>query len=245
MPNFDKVVDNVIKKSDVVLEILDARFIEETRNHLIEQRAKKMGKILIHVINKCDYVDKKHLDNVKKNFEHCVFVSAKDYFGLNLLKEKIMILASKKKIHMPIVGVIGYPNVGKSSLINAMKGEYSARTSSEAGYTKGKQYLRVGKNILMIDTPGVISKHGKNDDLVLVGAKNPHMIKDPDMAVIKLIEENPGRIEKKYGVEAKEDKEEIIKDIARKFNLIKKGNLPDIERTSMKILQDWINGRIK
>ena len=244
MAGFGLIVNKVIEKSDIVLEILDARFIEETKNKNIEYRIKNRNKILVHVINKCDFVDKEHLDKIKKELENCVFVSAKKHFGMTLLKQKIKTLASKNKIKNPLVGVIGYPNVGKSSVINALKGKGSARTSAEAGFTKGKQYLRVG-DFLMIDTPGVISKEKKEEEeLVLIGAKNPYRIKDPDLAVIRLIGNHPGLIEKNYGVKVKSDKEETIEDIALKLNLKKKGNLPDVERVSRKILQDWLTGKM-
>lgn len=244
MLNFDDVVNKVIEKSDIVLEILDARFIEETRNSKIEHKVKNKNKILIHVINKCDYVDKRHLDEIKKGLENCVFVSAKKYLGTTLLRQKIKTLANKNKIKKPIVGVVGYPNVGKSSVINALKGTCSAKTSAEAGYTKGEQYLRIGKDFLMIDTPGVIAK-GKNEEeeLVLIGAKNHYAIEDPDLAVIQLIKTHPGLIEKRYGVKIKSDEEATIEDIALKLNLKRKGNLPDIERTSRRILQDWLTGK--
>ena len=241
MSRFGWVVHKVIEKSDVVLEILDARFIDETKNREIEYKVKNRNKILIQVINKCDYVDKNYLDEIKKDLENCVFISATKRFGITLLRQKIRELAKKKKIKKPIVGVVGYPNVGKSSIINALKGKGSAKTSPEAGFTKGAQYLKVGNDFLMIDTPGVIAR-GKNneEELVLIGAKNPYAMKDPDLAVIKLLKDNPGLIEKRYGVEIKEDKEETIEDIALKLNLKKKGNLPDVDRVSRKILQDWV-----
>ena len=241
MSRFGWVVHKVIEKSDIVLEILDARFIDETKNREIEYKVKNRNKILIQVINKCDYVDKSHLDEIKGELENCVFISATKRFGITLLRQKIRALAKKKKIKKPIVGVVGYPNVGKSSIINVLKGKGSAKTSPEAGFTKGAQYLKIGKDFLMIDTPGVIAR-GKNneEELVLIGAKNPYAMKDPDLAVIKLLKDNPGLIEKRYGVEIKEDKEETIEDIALKLNLKKKGNLPDVDRVSRKILQDWV-----
>ena len=241
MPHFGKVIHKVIEKSDIVLEVLDARFIDETRNRKIENKIK----ILIHVINKCDYADKIYLDEVKKGLENCVFVSAKKHLGMTLLRRKIKMLAAKNRIKNPVVGVVGYPNVGKSSIINALKGKGSAKTSPEPGYTKGEQYLRISSDFLMIDTPGVIAKEkSKEEELVLIGAKNPYTIRDPDLAVIRLIKNHPGLIEKKYGVKIKRDKEAAIEDIALKLSLKKKGNLPDIERASRKILQDWITGKI-
>jgi ribosome biogenesis GTPase A len=246
MSHFGWVVHDVIEKSDIVLEILDARFIEKTRNRETEYKIKNTNKILIHVINKCDFVDKKGLDAAKKDLENCVFVSAKKHLGTTLLRQKIKFLAKKYKIKNPIIGVIGYPNVGKSSLINALKGKGSAPTSSEAGHTKGKQYLRISESIMMIDTPGIIGKGASNDEnLVLIGAKNPEIIEDPDLVVFKLMKQYPGLLEKTYGVEVKNSRPRVLEYIAVKLNMLKKGGLPDIERASRKILQDWLKGKIK
>ena len=246
MPSFKAIINDIIRRSDVILEILDARFVDETRNKKLEWVVKQKKKILIHVINKCDAVEKSYLDQVKKQFENCVFVSAKNHLGTRMLISKIKILASKKKIKRPIVAVLGYPNVGKSTLINALKGKGSAPTSSEAGYTKGKQYIRISRNVMMIDSPGIIGK-GRDDeqDLVLIGAKNPSSMKDPDLAVLELLNTHKGLIERKYNVAIKEDKEETIADIAMKNNLKRKGNLPDIERVSRMILKDWLDWKIR
>ena len=242
MPNFNEIVNDVLNRSDIVLEVLDARFIDETRNKDIEENIK----ILIHVINKCDLVEKSYMDRIKKKLKNCVFVSAKKHLGTTLLKQKIRELANRNKIKKPIIGVIGYPNVGKSSVINALKGKGSARTSPEAGHTRALQHLRVDRDFFMIDTPGVIPPGKiKEDELVLIGAKNPATIKDPDLVAIKLIKNNPEFIEKKYKIILKKDPEETIKLIALNGNMKKKGNLPDVERASRKILHDWINQEVK
>lgn len=241
MENFESVVQKVIEQSDLILEILDARFIDETRSIRVEQQVKNKKKILIHVINKCDYLDQNSLEAIKEKLENCVFVSAKKHIGITSMRKEIKLLADNKNIKYPIVGVVGYPNVGKSSVINALKGRASARTSSEAGYTKGKQYLRIGNDFLMIDTPGVIPKDNKKEDeLVLIGAKNHYTVENPDLSVIKLMKNHPGLVERKYSVEVNEDPEETIKEIALKLNLKQKGNAPDIDRASRRILQDWL-----
>ncbi len=244
--SFGWVVHKVIQQSNIILEVLDARFVDETRDKELEYKIKNRNNILITVINKCDYVDKKTLLPLKKELENCVFISAKKHLGTSMLKEKIRILAAKRKIKNPIIGVVGYPNVGKSSIINVLKGKGSARVSAEAGFTKGLQLVRISKDIMMIDTPGVMAKSKREEsDLVLIAAKNPTTLEDPDLTVLKLIKNNPEIVEKHYGVKIGVDKEKTIEDIALKLNLKKKGNLPDIERASMKILRDWQAGKIK
>jgi ribosome biogenesis GTPase A len=240
MSRFGWVAHKVIDASDIVIEVLDARFINETINQEVESKVKLENKILIRVVNKSDFLNRKQLNAIKKELD-CIFVSTTKHTGIPLLKRTIKMLVKKNKIQDAIVGVLGYPNVGKSSLINVFKGRQAARTSPDAGYTKGKQYVRISKNIMMIDTPGVIPKEKKNEnELVLIGAKNPHTIKDSDIAAMNLMQAHPGLIEKKYGVIIKEDKEETIGDIAIKLNMKKKGNLPDVDRAARKILKDWI-----
>jgi len=241
MSKFGWVAHKVIEKSDIILEVLDARFIKDTINKDVENTVRIKNKILIQVINKADCVSSRKLDSVKKKFADCVVISVKNRTGLAFLKTKIKILANKNKMGNVVVGVVGYPNVGKSSLINTLKGKSSARTSPEAGFTKGEQYIRISRSILMIDTPGVISKDVRDEEeLVLIGAKNPYTIKDPDMAVMKLMQAHPDFFEKKYNVKVKDDLDATIEEIALKLNLKKKGNLPDVERASRKILNDWV-----
>jgi ribosome biogenesis GTPase A len=246
MSHFGWVVHKLIGRADVILEVLDARFIDETRNLDLEEQIKHYGKVLIHVINKCDFLEQDELEKLKKKFENCVFVSAKRHFGTKMLKEKIMILAKQHNKKQPVVGVIGYPNVGKSSVINALSGSGSARTSPEAGFTKGSQMVRISKDLMMIDSPGVIQKEKQNEhDLALIGAKNPSTIQNPDLAVIKLMKKYDSVIQNYYGVDVRANKEKTIEDIAIKMNLKKKGNIPDIDRASKMILLDWQNGKIR
>jgi ribosome biogenesis GTPase A len=246
MSHFGWIVHHVIQKSNVVLEVLDARFIDETRNKEVEHKILSAHKILIHVINKCDFLEKDELERIKKQFDNCVFVSAKKHFGTRMLKEKIMILSKQNGIKQPFVGVIGYPNVGKSSVINALKGLEAAPISSQAGFTRGVRAVRISKDLVMFDTPGVIDKsQQEEDDLVLIGAKNPASMADPSLAVVKLIKKHPGVIEKHYGTEIRRVKEKTIEDVALKLNMKKRGNIPDNERAAIKVLIDWQSGKIK
>ena len=143
-----RIIENLIKNVEVVLFVLDARFIDKSRNKEIEDLARKSGKKVIIVLNKSDLVDVKKIIKTKEleGLKPFLFFSAKDRKGSATLKKMIKIEAKRLGTEVVNVGVLGYPNVGKSSLINIITGRSSARTSPEAGYTKGIQKIKLSSN---------------------------------------------------------------------------------------------------
>ena len=234
---FWKVVNEVIKKSDIVLEVLDARFVELSRNKEIEEKCE--GKKLIYVLNKCDLVPSKELNKWKKKLKNSVFVSATKKLGTSILKKKIIEFSEGKNV---TVGVLGYPNTGKSSVINAICGRKKAKTSPASGFTKGKQLLRMTKGVFLLDTPGVYPYKEKGSKLALIGAEDFTQVKDPDLVVLELIEDKGKRVRAHYGVKGSGEK--LIENIAKKYNKMKKGGVLDIYETSRMILKDWQRGKI-
>lgn len=247
MANFWRVVNKVIQHADVLLLLLDARLVDETRNAEIEDKVNGLKKPLIYVITKCDLVEKEEAEKQIKNLKPSVFVSSKEHLGTTILREQILIEAKRFGIkNVPIhVGVLGYPNVGKSSLINALKGRKSASTSVLSGHTKGIQKIKADNRIVLLDTPGVIP-YKERDFLkhTLIGTIDYTRSKEPDLVVMKLMEKLAGKIEEHYSVEVNDDKEKTIEDIAIKFNILVKGGKPDILRAARKILMDWQKGLI-
>ena len=182
----------MLREADIIIEVLDARFVGETRNLEIESKAERSGKIILYVLNKCDLADLKKVKEETSKLSPSVFISSKEKLGTTILKKKILELSHGEKV---TVGVLGYPNVGKSSLINALTGRGSARTSAESGFTKGLQKIRVDSKIMLIDTPGVfpkeekdIVKHGK------ISAIDYGKIKDPEYVALRIIEEEKEKI---------------------------------------------------
>jgi len=248
MRNYWKVVNQVIKESDVLLLILDARFIDETRNPEIEEKVKNEGKPLIYVITKSDLAPRQASEDAKRKLSPSVFVSARDHHGSIRLKERIIIEGNraygKKESYM--VGVLGYPNVGKSSLINLMRGRHSASTSALSGHTKGVQWIRSDSRIMFIDTPGVIP-FGEEDEAkhVAIGTVDFTKARDPDLAVMELMRRLPGKFEAYYGVPAGEDMEATLEAIALKRNVLMTGGVADVMRMARTIIRDFQMGKIR
>jgi len=247
MPNFWKIVNDVIQESDVLLEVLDSRLAAMTRNAEVEKKVEKAGKKLILVLNKADLIGQKHAEQLKKELKEeypVVFVSSTEHHGTKLLREKILSVGSKEEI---IVGVLGYPNTGKSSVINVLKGRKAASTSTLSGHTRAVQKIRITNRIMMLDTPGVLPFTEKDETKhVLIGTTMS--VKDPEIFACEIIK-HCDAIDKKiitdfYGVCGK-DAYETIEAIAQKRNLLlKKGEL-DLNRAARMIIRDWQTGKIK
>jgi hypothetical protein len=251
---YPDIVMKVITDSDIILEVLEARFWKETRNTELEKEIKRQGKKIIYVLNKSDLADRKKI--IKEMGENLlypyIFVSSRLRRGHSELMQRIKIEAKnfgKEKVY---VGVIGYPNTGKSSVVNLIRGSPVARVASEAGFTKGIQKIKIAEKIYLIDTPGVIPsledsnisgkdlfKHAK------INVRRWDKIKDPESIVHSLVQEYPGVFERFYKIRAKGDSEILLEELGRRKGFLVKGNEVDKDRTSRAILRDFQEGRIR
>ncbi|MBI2043814.1 50S ribosome-binding GTPase [Candidatus Pacearchaeota archaeon] len=246
--SYYKQAEEVIRISDIVLMILDGRFIEQSRIPEMETEVVKQGKILVHIVNKADLMDKKEPN--LQGLSNPILVSSKTRQGISKLRERIQILASKVKTFDRVhVGVIGYPNTGKSSLLNILARKGAAPVSSEPGFTKGLRKIRFAKGILLLDAPGMIPSNENlfGDDQMkhsMLGAKSTDHIKDPDMVVNEIMKLNPGKLEKHYKISEEGDVETLLEELGKKWGILKKKGEIDSERTARKILKEWNSGKI-
>jgi len=250
MASYKRMTKDVIKKADVLLEVVDARFPDETRNSEIERDISRAKKSLIIVLNKCDLVPKDKLEKTKSRLSKIaptVFVSSKDRSGTTILRHKILETANKKSGEI-LVGSLGYPNTGKSSVINAVTGRHRAGTSSISGHTKGVQHINAGSRIKFIDTPGVIP-FGENDENIqgMLAVKDATHLQDPigvSMTIIeKICAENKTFLESFYHITIEgQDSYEVLELIGRQSNFLKKKAEVDETRAAVKIINDWQKG---
>lgn len=250
MTSYKIMVKYVIKKADVLLEIIDARFPDETRNSEVERDVARANKPLIIVINKCDLVSKEKLEETKSRLSKIaptVFVSGKDGFGKTMLRQMILVTAGIKGRDL-LVGCLGYPNTGKSSVINSVTGRHSAGTSPISGHTKGVQLVNAGSRIKFIDTPGVIP-FGENDENIqgMLGVKSATHLKDPIGVALKIIEklcaENKTTLESFYRVIVEgQNSYDLLLLIGRQSNFLMKKGEVDETRAAAKIINDWQKG---
>ncbi|MEK6873014.1 MAG: GTPase [Nanoarchaeota archaeon] len=266
-PHWD-LIKRIIAESDLVLEILDARLVELSRNEEAEKIVEEIGRPLIFVINKSDLVSKDILKKQVKNLMEkgrVVFVSAKSPRDIRILlyaikktfkefgKRETNELDRRHRVTKGdiVVGVIGYPNVGKSSIINALAHKKKAKVGKKPGTTHGIHWIRATKEIRLIDSPGVIPL-SKEDEIRygLIGARDTENLKNPEIvanSLIKLfLKTNKKGFEKFYGIIIKEENPNyIIREIAiKKRYLIKGGNL-DENRVCSDIIRDWQQGRLR
>ncbi len=269
---FWPVVLNVLRNSDVVLLVLDARMPEIARNSEIVGKVEKAGKVLVYVFNKCDLIGRDDLRKLRGEYSGAFFVSALKRKGVGGLKKDLEEMARDWKRESLRVGIVGYPNAGKSSLINVLVPSARVKVKSVSGTTRKTEWIRSGK-LRIMDSPGVIPAGDDKIKIGLTASKDPHKIRNPEKVALKIVEflmkKDVGILERHYGLggrwsasnrhdpadpvvggrEGKKDKEKIdpyyvFLAIGRKKGFLVKGGVVDEDRCAIRIIDDWQRGRI-
>ncbi|KFP69529.1 Guanine nucleotide-binding protein-like 3, partial [Acanthisitta chloris] len=272
--SFCRELKKVLEASDVVLEVLDARDPMGCRCPQLEQAVTCSGnKKLLLVLNKIDLVPRANLEKwlnyLKKEFPTVAFKSA------TLMKDKTVV--TKKRRHVADlskpsqclgskclltllqeygktqnkaiqVGVVGFPNVGKSSIINSLKGARACNVGLTRGVTKSMQIVHIGKQTKMLDSPGIIADPS-NSGLTLALRRIIDTEQSDSADVLEGVNAIINHCSKQqvimhYNIPDFRSPEEFLSLLARKRGMLKKGGLPDIENVAKLVLCDWTGGKI-
>lgn len=235
-----------VRDADIVLEVLDPRDPLSFRLKKVEETLADMGKKIILVINKADLIPRSILEEWKNMFEKeypTIYISARKRWGTGRLRKLILKLGGKKSVIK--VAVVGYPNVGKSTIINILKGSHSAPTGSKPGLTRHLQLVRRGR-IKIIDTPGVFPIEDPIS-LVYKGSIRVEQLDDPvfygQKFVEKILSLDRNAFKRTYGIE-EEDPLGIIRRFALKRNKLKKGGEPDLDTAARILIKEWQDGKL-
>lgn len=251
-----------IKLIDLIIELVDARIPLSSRNPDIDQLGQNKARLIL--LNKSDLADERHNEAWTNYFHEKGYqvakINARERGTLKSLQGVIM-EACKEKIerdrrrgikNRPIRAmVVGIPNVGKSTFINSFAGKAVAKTGNKPGVTKGKQWIRLNKNVELLDTPGILWPKFEDQTvglkLAMIGSIKDDILNVEELAleVIKAISANyPGMLAKRYNIEEQESALAMMEAIAVERKCLMKGSELDYLKTANIILEEFRNGKI-
>lgn len=244
----------VVDSSDVLLQVLDARDPMGTRSPYVEKflREEKPHKHLIFILNKVDlvpnWVTQRWVAILSSEYPTVAFHASLTHpFGkgslINLLRQFAKLHIDKKQIS---VGLIGYPNVGKSSVINTLRSKKVCKVAPIAGETKVWQYITLMRRIFLIDCPGIVYPSAETDtEKVLKGVVRVELVQNPEDYIEEVIKRvRKEYLIKTYKVDGWETALEFLEKLAaRSGKLLKKGE-PDVNQVARMVLNDWQRGKL-
>ncbi|MCR5848435.1 MAG: ribosome biogenesis GTPase YlqF [Lachnospiraceae bacterium] len=256
-----RMMEENIKLVDLVIEIIDARAPLSSRNPDIDRLAKNKFRLVL--MNKSDMADKEENLRWVSYFEEknikCVLINSRTKQGINNL-DKIIREVCREKIERDkkrgIVKrsikcmVVGIPNVGKSTFINALSGKASAKTGNKPGVTKGKQWISIKNDFELLDTPGILWPKFEDKStgvvLALIGSVNDDILQFEELAFSLISELNakyPGIFKEKLDIDAT-DEIDILKEYSEKRSLLKAGGEIDVQRGAKMLIDDFRSNKL-
>ncbi|KAJ5646524.1 Nucleolar GTP-binding protein 2 [Penicillium lividum] len=244
----------VIDSSDVVIHVLDARDPIGTRCRSVEKyiREEAPHKHLIFVLNKTDLIPTgvaaAWVRHLSKDYPTLAFhANINNSFGkgslITLLRQFSSLHSDRKQIS---VGFIGYPNTGKSSIINTLRKKKVCTVAPIPGETKVWQYITLMKRIYLIDCPGVVppNPNDTEEDILLRGVCRVENVENPEQyipAVMRRVQ--PRHLERTYGIKEPTDAIDFLSRLARKGGRLLKGGEPDLDGVAKMVINDFLRGK--
>ena len=257
-----RMMEEDIKLIDLVIELVDARLPLSSRNPDIDNLAKNKARLIL--LNKADLSDERinnqWTDYFKEKGFFVVKLDSRSGAGMKAIngviqeacKEKIERDRKRGIINRPVRAmVVGIPNVGKSTFINSYAKKACAKTGNKPGVTKDKQWIKLNKNLELLDTPGILWPKFEDQQiglrLAMAGSINDEILNIAELAVhlIKFLKETyPGTISERYGVEEDTKELDILENIGVKRGCLKKGSVIDIDKAADIIIDEFRAGKL-
>ena len=251
-----------LKLIDLIIELVDARVPLSSRNPDIDKLGQNKSRLIL--LNKADLADDRQNEAWKEYFQkqgiYVVKVDSRNGAGMKTIQNVIQ-EACREKIerdrkrgikNRPIRAMVaGIPNVGKSTFINTFAGKACAKTGNRPGVTKGKQWIRLNKNVELLDTPGILWPKFEDQQagmrLAFVGSIKDDILNMEELALelINYLRENyPGMLNGRYGISEEGSAVEVLGELARARGCLKRGEELDYTKASGVLFDDFRSGKI-
>lgn len=262
MTKAKRMMQENIKLIDLVIELVDARIPYSSHNPDIDELAKNKFRIVL--LNKADLADpevnKQWIAHYESKGAAVLEINSKQGTGIRSInglvqkvcREKIERDRKRGIVNRSVKGMVaGIPNVGKSTFINAFAGKVCAKTGNKPGVTKGKQWIRLNKDLELLDTPGILWPKFEDQivgmRLAFIGSMNDEVIIMEELAcdLLKVLKESyPEAITKRYGIEWGETPAQTLSLIAKSRGCFLKGEELDLKKASDLFVDDFRSGRL-
>ena len=251
-----------IKLIDLVIELVDSRVPLSSRNPDIDELGKNKARLIL--LNKTDLADDRQNEAWSAYFQakgfYVVKIDARRNNGMKTI-QNVILEACQEKIerdrkrgikNRPVRAmVVGIPNVGKSTFINTFAGKACTKTGNKPGVTKGKQWIRLNKNVELLDTPGILWPKFEDQmvglRLALIGSIKDEILNIDELALelIKFLQANyAGLLNGRYEVDESLEPVKVLEDVAIRRNCIQKGGEPDFSKAATLMIDEFRSGRI-
>ena len=253
-------VENKVKLVDVIIELFDARAPLSSINENLEKLTVNKKKLI--VLTKTDLADaeqnKKWAAVFKEKYDQVLCLDLKKNNAEILLSKAVIELGKDKWAKEMKKGmkpqpirtmIIGIPNVGKSSLINRLAKRKAAGVQNKPGYTRGEQWIKVNKDFLLLDTPGILpmsyEDHKKATHLALIGSIREDILPNEQLGeyLLELLKKHyPNSLQNRYDINEISDRLTVLNQIAERRKLVNSVGENDIERAEALLLKEFKDG---
>ncbi len=262
MTKAKRMMQENISLIDLIIELVDAREPISSRNPDIDDLGKNKSRIVL--LNKSDLADvranKEWIAYFQNKGFHVVEINSKTGQGVKSIqavvqeacKEKIERDRKRGILNRPVRAMVaGIPNVGKSTFINSFAGKACAKTGNKPGVTKGKQWIKLNKNLELLDTPGILWPKFEDQaigmKLAFIGSINDEILLTDELALdlIKHLETRyKDMIMERYSIAEWGAPLEILSAIAQNRRCFKKGEELDLDKAAGMFVDDFRSGKL-